>query len=112
MFTVAVWVPLVGCATSAQHSSPATAPTPVERFPERALRGGSATLTVQGLSCPICVAGVDRQLRQIPGLSEVESDVGSGVVKITFESARPPTARAVSDAVRWGGATLLELRQP
>lgn len=76
------------------------------------LSGSSATLVVHGLSCPHCAQGVQRELRQIPGIRTVDLDPSEGVAEITYDEAQAPTEEDVKNAVRWGGAILIEVRQP
>lgn len=104
---------LGGCATT----TPTTSTTPVAAKPlaevsDAPLTGKSATITVHGLACPLCAKGVDAELRKLPGMKTVDVDLGTGIVKITFDPATPPSRKALSDAVRWGGGTFVELRQP
>lgn len=76
------------------------------------LTGGTLTLIVHGLACPSCAAEVDRQLRQVPSVREVTMDVSAGIVQVAYDAERPPAAKDIRDAVRWGGATVISLEQP
>lgn len=104
---------LGGCATTTPATPTSTvAAKPLAEVSDKPLTGSSATITVHGLACPLCAKGVDAELRKIPGMKTVEVDLGTGIVKVTFDPATPPSRKALSDAVRWGGGTFIELRQP
>lgn len=90
--------------TTPQASAQQAKPTP--------LVGKSATLTVHGLACPSCAAGVDKMLRQTKGVKAIEMDVVTGVVRLTLDPDAPPTRQDVENAVKWGGAVLVGLSQP
>ncbi len=44
-----------------------------------------ATITVSGMTCMGCVGSVKRILSQLPGVSSVEIDLGSGKVRIVHD---------------------------
>lgn len=94
---------------SSQTTPPGSAAQQAKPQP---LIGKSATLTVHGLACPACAAGVDKMLRQTKGVKAIEMDVVTGVVKLTLDPEAPPTKQDVENAVKWGGAVLVELSQP
>jgi copper chaperone CopZ len=98
--------------TGAAGTTSQAVPAALLKDADRPLGGSSATLTVHGLACPLCAKGVDKELRTLPGVQPVDMDVINGLVRITFDPANPPTRLAVIDAVRFGGAVLIDLRQP
>lgn len=109
-----------GCDASpsvaARHAS-AAAPGPgVSGDPSAAdepiLQGGTLTLLVSGLTCPSCVRQVDTQLRQLPGVREVQFDTAAGTVRVVYDAQRPPRASEVKEAVRWGGGVVVAIEQP
>lgn len=118
-----LWVAVVvgsavsaGCTAGRAGGGSGPGPKMVERvepsLDDERLTGRSATLLVHGLACPSCATGVEKQLRQTAGVTGVELDVPSGRVVVTLDPARTPTRREIKDAVRHGGAILVELNQP
>lgn len=57
-------------------------------------------ITVAGMTCGHCVAAVRDEISQLPGVSSVEVDLGSGAVDIrsTAELDREALAAAVDEA--------------
>ncbi|MBX3386588.1 MAG: heavy-metal-associated domain-containing protein [Phycisphaeraceae bacterium] len=73
----------------------------------------SATLTVQGLSCPKCANNVDLSLAKVRGVKSAAIDMASGEVKVAFaeEGARPSRAD-LARAIDRTGFTLVDIRVP
>lgn len=107
LLTVAFAV--VGCASGKPDDQGASGGAAAE---EERLVGKSATLIVYGLACPSCAASVERQLMQTPGVTACDVDVGNNLVTLALDPNHPPTQKQVKDAVKYGGAVLVELRQP
>lgn len=72
----------------------------------------TATLTVHGMGCPLCANNVDKQLAQVPGVTNVSIDMGSGRVVATLDQQQPPTRRQLSKAIKDSGFTLVRLDTP
>ncbi len=79
---------------------------------DQPIKTDTATLHVKGMSCPLCASGIDKQLRRLPGVSRVTSDLGSGKVKVTLVGEQRPTARQLSQAVEDSGFTLDRIEKP
>jgi copper chaperone CopZ len=62
------------------------------------------TYTVTGMTCSHCVSAVDSEIRQIPGVTDVEVDLSSGTVTVT--SDHPVDDAAVATAVDEAGYAL------
>ncbi len=60
---------------------------------------------VDGLACPFCAYGVEKQLSRVSGVREVETDVAKGVVVLRVEPGESLDEDAVRDAVRKAGFT-------
>lgn len=76
------------------------------------LAGASATAVVHGMSCPLCAHNVDKQLSQIPGVTGVSLDMGSGKVHLALDGSGRATRSAVKQAVDESGFTLVEVTTP
>jgi copper chaperone len=71
-----------------------------------------ATLVVHGMSCPLCANNVDKQLLDVPGVSDVLVDMGTGEVKVSFAPDATVTRGQLVRAVDRSGFTLAEVRVP
>lgn len=61
----------------------------------------TSTYTVTGMTCSHCVQAVTGELTALPGVQEVEIDLGTGAVTVT--SAEPLAADDVRAAVDEAG---------
>ncbi len=70
-------------------------------------------LQVDGLACPFCAFGVEKQLRAIEGVEEFDTDLATGVVLLTMKDGVLLDETAAEQAVERAGFTLhgLELAQ-
>ena len=65
----------------------------------------TATYTVSGMTCGHCVSSVTEEVANIPGVTDVQVDLGSGAVTITSET--PVEETAVKAAVDEAGYELV-----
>lgn len=61
---------------------------------------------VDGIACPFCLYGIEKQLYKIGGILEMESDVASGVIRITVDESATVTEEKVQGAVERAGFSL------
>ncbi|MBC7291480.1 MAG: heavy-metal-associated domain-containing protein [Actinotalea sp.] len=64
-------------------------------------------VNVQGMTCGHCVRSVQEEIREIPGVTDVEVELVSGgtsTVKVT--STEPVSAEALEEAVKEAGYTV------
>lgn len=115
---------LVGCGTTdpartdlpAESRDPDTNEVTFTATPEQAayarssdpIAADSATLMVNGLSCPLCASNIDEQLARVPGVESVRVDLSNGRVQIALRDPRP-SPRALADAVENSGFTLVRI---
>ena len=67
----------------------------------------TATYSVTGMTCEHCVGAVTGEIRQLPGVSDVEIDlVPGGVSAVRVTSAAPLAQPAVREAVAEAGYDL------
>jgi copper chaperone CopZ len=64
----------------------------------------TATYVVQGMHCGHCVASVTEEVSTIPGVTDVQVDLGSGELLITSDTAI--STQAVEAAVDEAGYSL------
>jgi copper chaperone len=54
------------------------------------------TYTVTGMTCSHCVNSVDAEIRQLPGVTDVQVDLASGGVTVTSDAPLDETAVAAA----------------
>ncbi len=65
-----------------------------------------AELQVNGMSCPFCAFGIEKKLRRVEGVQEVEVLLDEGKVRLTFRANNAATLGALEDAVAGAGFKL------
>ncbi len=63
-------------------------------------------LSVDGLSCPFCVYGLEKKLKNINGVKDLQIDLKSGSAVITLEEGLVPDTSTFENAVKKAGFTL------
>ncbi|GLW33407.1 heavy-metal-associated domain-containing protein [Actinoplanes regularis] len=66
----------------------------------------TSTYTVKGMTCSHCVKAVTEEISALPGVSDVQVDLGSGGVSVTSEA--PLTDDAVRAAIDEAGYELAD----
>lgn len=66
-------------------------------------------LHVDGLACPFCAYGIEKQLSAVDGVARVETDIKQGVVVIMMKEGAAIDEAAARQAVKKAGFTLEEL---
>ncbi len=61
---------------------------------------------VDGLACPFCAYGIEKQLNRIAGVETVSTDIKSGTVTVTMEEGVTLEEVAATKAVEDAGFTL------
>jgi len=69
------------------------------------------TLQADGLACPFCAYGIEKQLTRIDGVASVETDIKSGTVVITMKPGATLDEADAKRAVEAAGFTMREFRQ-
>ena len=65
---------------------------------------------VDGLACPFCAYGIEKQLTRIDGVESVETDIKSGSVVITMKPGATLDEADAKRAIEAAGFTLREFR--
>lgn len=69
--------------------------------------GGSVyTLRVDGLACPFCAYGIEKELQAVPGVEQVETNIKDGVVVVTMQKSADLDESTAREAVGNAGFTL------
>ncbi len=69
-------------------------------------------VVVDGMACPFCAYGIEKQLDRITGISETELDVSAGVIRLSVDENVVLDESAVRRAVEKAGFSLRALRGP
>lgn len=81
-------------------------------FTDAPITARSATLSVRGMSCPLCANNVDQQLMAIPGVQAVRVHMGTGDVAVDLSGNPPVSKKQLADAVYKSGFTLEGVKTP
>ncbi len=64
------------------------------------------TLQADGLACPFCAYGIEKQLSAIAGVESVETDIKSGTVTVTMQDDAMLDEATAREAVDAAGFTM------
>ena len=68
--------------------------------------GRSYTLKVNGLACPFCAYGIEKQLNRISGVASISIDIESGTVTVTMQDDARLSETGAKKAVEDAGFTM------
>lgn len=68
--------------------------------------GPSYRIQVDGLACPFCAYGIEKQLNKIKGLEKVETDIKAGTVIVAMQEGRTLEKSRAAQAIDQAGFTL------
>ena len=63
-------------------------------------------LQVDGLACPFCAYGIEKQLSAIEGVEELDTDIAASVILLTMKDGDLLDETAAEQAVERAGFTL------
>lgn len=64
------------------------------------------TIQADGLACPFCAYGIEKQLSAIEGVASVETDIKSGTVTVTMKEGAALDEKVARKAVERAGFTM------
>jgi mercuric ion binding protein len=67
---------------------------------------GVYTLQADGLACPFCAYGIEKQLSAVEGVVTVETDIKSGTITVTMQDGATLDEDAARKAVEAAGFTM------
>ena len=70
----------------------------------------TAELGVNGLTCPFCAFGIEKKLRKVNGVREVEVLLDEGQIRLVFSADNTATVQDLEEAVDDAGFGLASLR--
>ncbi len=113
MFRTRIFVSVLAVVQLALVAGCSSTQPAYERNPEfndsQPLAASAATLTVEGLSCPLCASNIDKQLMEVEGVESVRVNLSSGQVQLALKDNPRPSRRALADAVDRSGFTLTKI---
>lgn len=80
-------------------------------LPSLALSAPTYILTADGLACPFCAYGIEKQLGKIDGVDTVTTDIASGTVTVVMADDGVLNRQDADSAVTKAGFTLRDFRQ-
>jgi len=69
------------------------------------------TLQADGLACPFCAYGIEKQLNRTEGVDSVETDIKTGTVVITMTPGATLNETDAKRAVEAAGFTMREFKK-
>lgn len=68
-------------------------------------------IVVDGLACPFCAYGIEKQLHRISGVRDVQTDIASETVSVTMAPGSTLGKDTAAQAVKEAGFTLHEFQE-
>lgn len=68
----------------------------------------SAVIWVKGLSCPLCVQAIKKELQTVKGVKDIDVDYDNESALVSF-SSRPPSREQLTQAIERSGYVLTKL---
>lgn len=63
-------------------------------------------VTVDGIACPFCAYGIEKQLDKLSGILEMNTDIAAGVIRLTVEDTVTLREEDVRTAVEKAGFSM------
>lgn len=81
-----------------------------EHASQKAKQGLSdITVSVKGVGCPFCVYGLEKKLKEVKGVEDVQFNLKTGVAKLVLEEDVVPSLQHIPGAVKNAGFTMGEI---
>jgi len=68
------------------------------------------TIWVDGLACPFCSYGIEKQLSKLPGVSSVKTSIKSGSVTVNTKNNQTLTGNQMRAAVKRAGFSVRKIK--
>lgn len=68
-------------------------------------------MKVEGLSCPICSYGLEKKLKQIDGIGNINIELTTGIVTFTMKEGKTVTEEQMNKKVKDAGYTFKYLKE-
>jgi len=71
--------------------------------------GQTATIAVDGLSCPFCVYGLEKNLKKMNGVESVKIDMKTGKATVAFKQGAGVDDQSLRQTVKKAGFTARDI---
>jgi len=72
----------------------------------------SATIQVDGLSCPFCAYGLEKNLKKVNGVGSVKIDMKTGKATVSLKKGADVEDKTLRQAVKKAGFTARDITRP
>ncbi|MDQ6957463.1 MAG: heavy metal-associated domain-containing protein [Mariprofundaceae bacterium] len=69
----------------------------------------TASIQVDGLSCPFCAYGLEKNLKKVNGIESVKIDMKTGKATVTMQANTEVTDKSLRQAVKKAGFTARDI---
>ena len=69
----------------------------------------TASIQVDGLSCPFCAYGLEKNLKKVDGIESVKIDMKTGKATVTIQANTDVTDKSLRQAVKKAGFTARDI---
>jgi mercuric ion binding protein len=83
---------------------------PVTIVPAQDVETQSVIIRVDGLSCPFCAYGLEKNLKKVPGVGSVDIDMQAGKATVELEPGAGVSDDELRQAVEKAGFTARDIR--
>ena len=73
--------------------------------------GTEYELGIDGVACPFCVYGIEKQLSKLEGIERISTDIKNGLVLLEMKDGSTLTEESINEAVNKAGFTLRSFAQ-
>ena len=73
--------------------------------------GTQYTMRVDGLACPYCAYGIEKKLKQIEGVQEIDIDLNAGVVRVKTDEGVELTEAQMKQLFNDAGFTYRSMKE-
>jgi len=73
--------------------------------------GTEYELGIDGVACPFCVYGIEKQLSKLEGIERISTDIKNGLVLLEMKDGSTLTEDSINEAVNKAGFTLRSFAQ-
>ena len=85
---------------------------PITSLPAQEMGVPTATIRVDGLSCPFCAYGLEKHLKKVTGVENVKIDMKGGKAVVHLRPGIHVDDAALREAVKKAGFTPREITRP
>ncbi|MDQ6996957.1 MAG: heavy-metal-associated domain-containing protein [Mariprofundus sp.] len=85
---------------------------PLTSISANELKGQTVTIQVDGLSCPFCAYGLEKNLKKVTGIEGVDIDMKTGKASVAIKAGAQVDDQSLRQAVKKAGFTAREITRP